>query len=789
MVKKEQSKRQKSIKSKLMAAVCMLLVSCIMMVSSTYAWFTLSTAPEVTGITTSVGANGNLEMALQPLSGDSSKITSGTADSMYGAKAVNLANLTWGNLVNLSDSTYYGLNKIMLYPAKLNTQDGTNGYTLALKTNPLATPEYGADGRVIELAEETITGVYDSSEEAFYEGATITEGGTTTTITNAFGVRAVGVSSSMSERQLAWRSAMSTASSAGSKAQTVASQSLNNNGAKLADIAIQHATATTDEKYDNDDLAALQAIIDDLLGEDGSLGLIEEALRQYCVALALNSASDDNYKTAKKNVEDATTLDGMNTTNNETVQTAIDKLEAAITNVETAQSKLTALKEDTSKNGSYAWADISPILNLLANPETMQINTIPVKDLKADWTPAGAVANGTVTDSLTGTTYNVNSEGKPVTSDGTVVTNMSRLVSSVMKQGINLILATGSGVYSDIADFCDDYSASIVIQQISYNGLSVDNLEANMTTATTVEPVYLSQASTVVGTFNVGTGGGSSKTPISDFYGYIIDLAFRTNVADSYLMLQSQAIDRIYSDGTNTDTMGHGASMSFKAIDTKFSGTAVKSLMSAIRIVFFDTDSKNIIGYARLDPTNTTTSSDGAITMLMVMTDASGNLIADDEDTDVDESKAIMALTQNTIHELSIMVYLDGESIGNDDVANAAKSMEGTMNIQFSSSATLVPMDYSDLKTGGGDSELTATPKTVTSTVTDGYNSTAYYYDGKVGVVITDTASNVIGDSSATVTIGGQAATYETFNGSAAWVVSVSEEPSSVEVVVTPNTL
>ena len=64
-----QEKRRRDIKSKLIAAICMLLVSSIMMVSTTYAWFTLSTAPEVTGINTSVGANGNLEMALLPMSG------------------------------------------------------------------------------------------------------------------------------------------------------------------------------------------------------------------------------------------------------------------------------------------------------------------------------------------------------------------------------------------------------------------------------------------------------------------------------------------------------------------------------------------------------------------------------------------------------------------------------------------------------------------------------------------------------------------------------------------------
>ena len=53
---KKMSKRRRDIKSKLMAAICMLLVSSIMMVSTTYAWFTLSTAPEVTGIQTAVGA-------------------------------------------------------------------------------------------------------------------------------------------------------------------------------------------------------------------------------------------------------------------------------------------------------------------------------------------------------------------------------------------------------------------------------------------------------------------------------------------------------------------------------------------------------------------------------------------------------------------------------------------------------------------------------------------------------------------------------------------------------------
>ena len=50
-----------SIRNRLVAAISMLLIASIMLVTSTYAWFTLSTAPEVKGINNSVAGNGSLE--------------------------------------------------------------------------------------------------------------------------------------------------------------------------------------------------------------------------------------------------------------------------------------------------------------------------------------------------------------------------------------------------------------------------------------------------------------------------------------------------------------------------------------------------------------------------------------------------------------------------------------------------------------------------------------------------------------------------------------------------------
>ena len=49
---------------KISVTLCMLIIASIMVVGSTYAWIVLSTAPEVTEITTTVGANGALEIRL-----------------------------------------------------------------------------------------------------------------------------------------------------------------------------------------------------------------------------------------------------------------------------------------------------------------------------------------------------------------------------------------------------------------------------------------------------------------------------------------------------------------------------------------------------------------------------------------------------------------------------------------------------------------------------------------------------------------------------------------------------
>ena len=182
-MEKEKRKKQKvlmpaGIRSKLMAAASMLMVGVIMMVSSTYAWFTLSTAPEVKNISTTVAGNGSLEIALMPTDGTFSGITAGAV----GENATVVAkNTKWGNQVILSgDTDYYGLNSISLNPASLNYEKAEEATEAAFVADkPLAIATYGFDGRIAEVSAENI-GVKSK-----------------TTNTNAFGddgygVRAIG---------------------------------------------------------------------------------------------------------------------------------------------------------------------------------------------------------------------------------------------------------------------------------------------------------------------------------------------------------------------------------------------------------------------------------------------------------------------------------------------------------------------------------------------------------------------------------------------------------------------
>ena len=726
MANNQTNRRKRDIKTKLMAAVCMLLVSSIMMVSSTYAWFTLSTAPEVKGITTAVGANGNLEMALLTKTGGMPE-NSATGD---GALAVEAKNITWGNLVDLSDATIYGLDQITLFPSALNVSGEGNNKVLDVGCF-LQTPSYGPDGRVSELLKNTVTGYYDSAD-GFLPN-------------DDYGVRAVGTASGMTPRQLDYRNARSAGNNATATAKDLASQSLSNNGSALANIAMAHGLAKegATETYTQTDVEALKAIVSDL--ETEILPKIETAYMQYILAYAASEDGDDTKWKAVEAVVNAdnATLDsviakfGGTSSLPSALSTAIGKYNTTMSTVTAASGELNGLAP--AEDGTFTWAQISSPMGKLVDTDKMKINGYTIGEIMAD---------------------------------------NNLLISSVLAgNGLELTMVTGAGVYADIADQCGDFTASITLTDVNYGGLTLDKTSARMATKTSINPVYLTAISTAVNTAGAPKGDTDDSLPITDMYGYIIDLAFRTNAADSNLLLQVEAADRIYSDNTNDETMGGGSSMTFKATTADFNDAKVKDLMKAIRIVFFNPNGGAVIANGKLAADTAAPTADGWKADMYLYS------VVDGVETR-EEDNVIMALTQNTATALSILVYLDGELVGNDDVAaTTATSMTGSMNIQFASSANLVPMEYASLHQGTGTGTNTgnntsATAMTaVTAAATDGsYKiSNPTFTNKTISVKLADSSNADITTGTVTFTVAGNDTPYSATYANGVWSATVTE--------------
>ena len=650
-----------SVRAKLVSAVAMLLVATTMVVSSTYAWFTLSTAPEVSGITTAIGANGALEIRLNA--------SENSRDQ--------LKNHTYGNIVSLADNAVYGLDRIALLPSALALSQ-TDGF---IDSRFLSIPQYGENGRLTEItAERTQTGLFNG--EAFFADS------------NATGVRAVGVSSGLTDRQYAYRNAKYAATTNANLATTTAATSLNTNGGVLGGIVIKKATNSS-PSFTKEEIEALGKIIGNL---ETSAGYIESAYEEMIVALAASAQvpidNDLVYQTIRTNLINSNTwtlsdlvagvdIDGKDgidfTVTNEAFVAAITSLKETIGHIEDAQEAYDALADE----GPYGWDDIRDIVYHVINTDGVSVCGVPVTSAS---------------------------------------TNMDTFQQAVMDYfmangRIDVVLGDGSGVFVEIADHCGNFSSTITMSNVSVGSFSVDNVPAHMSTDSDQIPNHLANALAAVVAAKEPSGESSQEIPMTEFYGFIIDLGFKTNAANSNLLLQTTPVDRIYAENNNELTQGKGSYMTYKSTDSDFTTDQVKNLMDCIRIVFFDTTNNEIIGQARLDIANASTGADGAVTAMMYMykavertevkTDAEGNTVTEtvteyvlqngEKDSGKDDA-SIIKLDQNIERKISVLVYLDGEDITNADVsATSAKSVTGSMNIQFASDANLVPMEYGDL--------------------------------------------------------------------------------------------
>ena len=722
-----------SMRRKLYSALSMLLVSGIMMVTSSYAWFVMSTAPEVKGIQTQVGANGALEIALLNKQSwdDLTRLDMGDIDENATTEQNTVeANLTWGNLVDLESATY-GLSNIILQPSRLNVKSTTTGEGENAVTNYtvnegtlLKTPVDGEDGRVKKLEAKAVASVYKAEDKAFNEVG--------------YGVRAIGTAANMSTFQLGMNAARTQISNFTTSARSAASTALNTHGGNMASIAVAYAVNNKDKGYTVEDIEKIKALAVDM---QAAVDQIENGMRQVYAGYITTKASGitaNTYQTALEDINNpATTLAALHAKYPKAITTEYD-ISDFITKLENTKK---LVKDATEKcdtyireNRTYTWAEISGIITPLVSIDKMTLGGKNITELKKE------LKND----------------------DGSI--NFDAAV-KLVQGGLNITVPSGSGLLSEIADFVGDYTATVTVKEVTVGGNSLKDVDVGMETKTTYNPPILTACSNKLSAQELIEATGSSA--ITDYYGYAIDLAFRTNATNSNLQLQTDPANRIYNDGSsqNEALQGGGSYMTFKT-EAGLSATKMVKLMNGVRVVFMD-KSQNVLKLAKLDTTlgkgnyklfpederNDTnyaylnafpsetattyqksdiiskaehdnlpetgtvefkTAADGTYTVTAKLylyefsmttkpnadgttTHQTGGITIGKQIT----SPAITALEADVPMIVTALVYLDGSVVNNSmGAASALQSMTGTLNLQFSSSATLMPAQNTDLQKG-----------------------------------------------------------------------------------------
>lgn len=654
---KQQSNQMASMRKKLLAAIAMLLVACIMTVSSTYAWFTLSTAPEVKGISTTIGANGNLEMALgtyETFFG--TDIPESYVGSAMGTASVPEANITWGNLVDLSDGSY-GLDKITLYPSRLNSIGTIN------RTSPLQFPVYGADGRVSELSDATLVGSYDSVSGGFIN----TPGQTAT------GVSGIGSASSMSKRAFAVMNGKSAMISYKNAAQNAAKDAIRLYAGTLAAIALEYDNAEATTAVPEADIAVLKSLIAKLY--DANNNISESMKSAVLVVLAAANTIDETAwqaGTALANGKDiaefVTAIKAAGSQVDGVDLSAISSLDSWVADYQAIQGKLDAASAALPESGAGEWGDIETSVRALLVASGIKIGGYTIAEVKAD--------------------YKENGMGGNVVKD---------LFNKMNTNALTFSFSATSGIFADIAKLTGEYTSSMTFPE----GTTVEGLDLNMLGSKPVAVESSSMNATkgdlglmfdVLDPLDAPSADPNAAVTLTDTYGYIIDLLFRTNATESDLLLQTEGANR-YMDGAVEETMGNGSNITF-TVNAEYSEAKIKGLAAGIRVIFFD-NAGAILGVATLD-VNDGTVAGGAYKMDLRLVEYSINSDGVIAPGAAKADAKLCALTANVKKGVSALVYLDGDVIDNSH-AGTNEGLEATVNLQFASSVELKPMENADL--------------------------------------------------------------------------------------------
>ena len=757
------------LKERVAAVALLLVMSFAMMTSASFAWLTISRRPEVTGVNTTVAANGNLEIALADTDGKAPDASAVGDSSATKGNSIASANITWGNLVNLSDPSY-GLENLVLRPAQLNTA--------ALLTSPLYGAMYGGDGRITKLNSEFGYATWNMPEgdKPGYFGVSSNYGvrAISSTKTEAVGAEAIYLNLvKVAKEQNMGAATMYTALGSNDKYMP-----------SLATMMGLYMTArmnSDDAKLSNPDcdIADIQNLRD-----------MYKAFLECFDAEAQAMADMINIGLFLKEGEGYTpfTIDDIYSNTTASIKAMgfqITKLDEFIKDRKTVASDYQKMVDLCSSGTSLKWKDsgLNEIVNNLVNVGacTIGADNTPISSIGASnalnylsGTQEAKITNGILLrfEERTGGYIEVKGLGISAT-----VKRMGLTIPATVKANIQTTASRDSNHFTNDLVYTEslntgNYQGGISVAEDTY-GLAVDlwvrtnaagsylTLEGNVLTESHEVPATGTDPNgNSVQIYTLAVSGqdeeGNTVSDTIDCYqiegksGWY-DAFTHEAIADELLsgaspkpkmdtittVIGYEGENRVWGDNdslsVDSTTQGSGSCYVYYADSPEDQARSLK-LLESFNVAFVDQKGK-LIGKAIMDTERFYASSGRVIVPLVLDPSSTINL---GEDIDGNVSYGLMPLETNVPTRITAIVYLDGTKLTNQEVL-AASDIQGQLNIQFGSSQDLNPIT---------NEALEMAERRVSASV----DKTAFDYDTVEGPMTTNVTVRVDGDEPNTVT-------------------------------------
>lgn len=713
------------IRERVIAVALLFAMSMAMMTSATFAWLTISRAPEVTAVSTTVAANGNLEIALATGDGTTAPGESKVGDSSAAeGQSVTAANITWGNLVNLSDPSY-GLDNLVLRPAQLNMA--------SLLDSPLYGAVYSEDGRVSQL-----TSNFDYTSWIEKQGNIEAHFG----ISTEHGVRAISsTKTQVLGADETYKEILDRIDAVKAKNSLAANMytSLSENEGYMNSLAAMigtYMTAVLNESnptFGKKDIENLRDLYEDFLS---AFNMEAEAIVDLANLQCFLSKQPENYTVEEIYKSDSETLK-----NNGIVITNLGDFND---DRNTIINDLAKLEKLTNASAVY-YKDLEEIIDNLVTVSSCTLDGTPVSNIGVSnalgyldgETHDAEITNGILCRFEQRTGGYIEVKGLPVSAKLIFTVSIKANVKTNVDRRTNFFEQDITAAKAMINP--DDIGETNIVAEDTY-GLAIDlwvrtnaknsylTLEGNVLLSDPVnQDVYGTDANgdpVRIYTISVSIeeSEGMDITQTIDIYKKettqtdangteetIITWYDATNhsvitleegqipnpkVEQVQTIIGYEGENRVWDStmiSVDATTQGSGSCYVYYA-DTPEDQARSLKLLESMKIVFTD-ESGTLLANGIMD-TEKYYASNGRVTVPLVLDSGSGTTIEDEFGNTI---HTITQLEQDVPTRITAIVYLEGNNLTNDEVLST-NDIQGQLNIQFGSSIALDPIKDSELE-------------------------------------------------------------------------------------------